>query len=378
MKHFGTTSLSAFLGDFIVYRTLTPMDPRLPRLGDLRAAVGLQGGDLPRKSEPAYARVMVYLLQRARGLDAPRARIRRLVYIGDTRMNDGTAFTNLCRAGDWPGVVFIGAETADPAQVDVIEAEGRVWVLANRWSALSDLEAICTEHGVPIDEQTAVVIDLDKTALGARGRNDHVINRVRLEASRETVAEALGPAFDATAFRRAYDRFNQSAFHPFTTDNQDYLVYLCLMVGSPLYEVETLVAAIRGGRFETFAQFMAEVEARAHALPSRLREVHAHVYARVQQGDPTPFKAFRRREYKATVARMDCTSADSVTQLLDESLVITEEVRRLALRWRRQGALLFGLSDKPDEASLPTPALAEQGYLPIHQINTHVVGEGDA
>jgi hypothetical protein len=61
---------------------------------------------------------------------------------------------------------------------------------------------------------------------------------------------------------------------------------------------------------------------------------------------------------------------------LDETIVITEEVRRMALRWRQQGALLFGLSDKPDEASLPTTALAEQGYLPIHQMKTDVVGEG--
>ena len=375
MKRFGTTSVSAFLGDFIVYRNLTPMDPRLPRLQDIRAKVGLREGDLPRKSDLAYARVMVHLLQQARRLERPHARLQRLIYVGDTRMNDGRAFANLCRAGTWPGVAFIGAETDEPARIDVVEQENRALVLANRWLALCDLETICAERSLPIDERTVVVIDLDKTALGARGRNDHVINRVRLEASREMVAEALGPAFDADAFRRAYDRLNQRAFHPFTTDNQDYLVYLCLMVGSPLFDLETLAAAIQAGRFATFAQFIAAVEARADALSLRLREVHAHVHARVQQGDPTPFKVFRRREYKATVARMG-RSAGSIAQFLDETIVITEEVRRMALRWRQQGALLFGLSDKPDEASLPTTALAEQGYLPIHQMKTDVVGEG--
>ena len=35
----------------------------------------------------------------------------------------------------------------------------------------------------------------------------------------------------------------------------------------------------------------------------------------------------------------------------------------------------FGLSDKPDEASVPSPALAGRGYVPIHQAQTHVVGE---
>jgi len=376
MKRFGTTSVSEFLNEFIVYRNLAPMDTRLPRLQAFHAEVGLRENELPRKSEPVYARAMAYLLQRARALNAPTVEIERLLYVGDTRMNDGTAFANLCAAGQWPGIAFIGAETAGRARADVVEEDNRALILANRWSALTDVEAICTERGFPIDEQAAVIIDLDKTALGARGRNDHVINRVRLEASRETVADALGPAFDAAAFRTAYDRLNQSAFHPFTTDNQDYLVYLCLIVGSPLYDLETLAAAIRDGRFETFAQFIVEVEARADALPPRLREVHAHVHARVQQGDPTPFKAFRRREYEATLARMGRTSADSVAQLLDEAIVITEEVRRMALRWRAQGALLFGLSDKPDEASLPTPSLAAEGYLPIHKMKTHVVGEG--
>jgi hypothetical protein len=290
-------------------------------------------------------------------------------------MNDGTAFANLCQAGHWPGVAFIGAETTEPTEVNVIETENRMLVLANRWSALYTLETICAERALPIDEQTAVVIDLDKTALGARGRNNHVINRVRLEASRAMVADALGSAFDPEAFRTAYDRLNQPAFHPFTTDNQDYLVYLCLVVGSPHLDLETLVAAIRSGRFETFAQFIAKIDAQAGTLPARLREVHARVYDRVQQGDPTPFKAFRRREYEVTLAHMGDAPADSVSTLLDEAIVITEEVRRVTLRWRKQGALLFGLSDKPDEASLPTATLAREGYLPIHQVETDVVGE---
>jgi hypothetical protein len=36
---------------------------------------------------------------------------------------------------------------------------------------------------------------------------------------------------------------------------------------------------------------------------------------------------------------------------------------------------VFGLSDKPDEASLPTGDLAVRGFLPIHQIITLSVGQ---
>jgi hypothetical protein len=65
----------------------------------------------------------------------------------------------------------------------------------------------------------------------------------------------------------------------------------------------------------------------------------------------------------------------SVEDLLSSEIVITQEVREAALRWQAAGALLFGLSDKPDEASIPTGDLAAQGFLPIHRVETHTVGE---
>jgi hypothetical protein len=95
MKNHGRTSVHEFLGDLVVYRKLAPLDSRLPALGEVRAQVGLPEGVTPRKSEPAYARVIVHLLRQARALDAPGASLERLVYLGDTRLNDGTAFANL-------------------------------------------------------------------------------------------------------------------------------------------------------------------------------------------------------------------------------------------------------------------------------------------
>ena len=96
--------------------------------------------------------------------------IERLIFIGDTRLNDGTAYENLCMLGDWPGLAFIGSEKPEPARVELAAtAGGYPLVLANRWSALADLESYCLERGLRIDESTAVVVDLDKTALGAPG-----------------------------------------------------------------------------------------------------------------------------------------------------------------------------------------------------------------
>jgi len=146
-------------------------------------------------------------------------------------------------------------------------------------------------------------------------------------------------------------------------------------LGSGLYNLEQVVDEVRRGRLVSFRQFIESVEERSGELPSALRAVHQGIYTNVQSGDPTPFKPFRRNEYLETVSRMGCLKDGApVEHLLSEEIVITQEVRQMALDWRQRGALLFGLSDKPDEASLPTPELAAQGYLPIHRTQTHVVG----
>jgi hypothetical protein len=375
MRSWGRTTVDEFLGDFIVYRNLQPLDQRLPPLAELRSQIGLPVGLIPRKTAPEYVRVIVHLLRRARALDAPGTPIDRLVYVGDTRLNDGTAFTNICRAGGWTGLAFIGSERGDPARTELREQEEGTLYLANRWAALFDFDEFCRQRGYPPDERTAVIVDLDKTALGARGRNDHVIDRARVEAVRSTVGDLLGEEFDPESFQAAYDCLNQPEFHPFTADNQDYLAYICLILGSGLIRLETLVNEVQSGRLTSFQQFISEVDDRASELPSSLSGIHDSIHACVQQGDPTPFKAFRYSEYRTTVERMGWLDDDTpVAELMAKEIVITQEVREVALAWRAQGALLFGLSDKPDEASIPSEDLAARGYQPIHRVETHAVG----
>jgi hypothetical protein len=375
MKNYGLTSVSEFLEDRVVYRNLTPPDPRLPGLDDVRPRLGLPQGLVPRKTAPEYAQVIVHLLRAARALDAPSSPIERLVYLGDTPMNDGTAFANICRAGDWPGLAFIGADRDQPAKVDISEGEQGTLYVANRWAAIADFAGFCRKRGFALDERAAVIVDLDKTAVGARGRNDKVIDRARVEAVRRTVGTLLGDDFDPGSFQEAYDLLNQLEYHPFTADNQDYLAYICLILGSGLYDLEPLTADVRAGELTSFQQFISLVDARADELPSSLHEIHEGVYSLVQQGDPTPFKAFRYNEYDTTIQAMGFLADDApVEDLLAREIVVTQEVRELALAWQGQGALLFGLSDKPDEASVPRPERAAEGLPPIHRARTHSVG----
>jgi len=376
MNVYGKTSLSEFLGDFVVFRNLDPVDSRLPGLESIRKLVDIPAGKIPRKGQPAYAQVVVRLLQSAAQLIDQNYTIQQLVYIGDTKMNDGNAFKTIAKAGNWRGIAFIAAENQLPPAVEIDEEGLTTLYLANRWAALSDFETYCNDHDIQFGEGTAVIIDLDKTALGARGRNDHIIDQARVEAVRLTVGNLLGEIFDLDCFQKAYDLLNQPEFHFFTTDNQDYLAYICLIVGSDLYELDFLVDSLKKKHIETFEQFIFEVNDQAEGLPPALRDVHNSVYDLVKAGDPTPFKVFRHHEYQTTISRMGCQSeSPTVSELLSSEIVITQEVREAALRWKGKGALLFGLSDKPDEASIPGEKSASQEYQPIHRVEAYAVGE---
>ena len=369
----GLTSLYEILGDFIVYRNLAPADPRLPAVGNLRQQLGLEPGVLPRKADPDYGRVLAEILGQARELAAEPVPIERLVYVGDTRLLDGTAFQNLCAAGGWPGWAFIGAD--DPTRPPQTEVQAPLYS-SNRWSALPDFLSFLESEGWALDDSTAVVIDVDKTAIGARGRNDKVIDLARVEGVKRTVADLLGPRFDEAAFRVAYDELNQPAYHVFTADNQDYLAYICLILGAGLWELGELIEEVRDGSMASFHDFIARVQRRRSELaPTGLISIHDDVWERVEAGDPTPFKAFRYNEYLTTAARFGDLPGASLEEVLSQRIVITQEVRDLARVLKGRGCLLFGVSDKPDEASAPSAEQAKRGMKPLHRLETLVVGE---
>lgn len=369
----GLTSLHEILGDLVVYRNLIPADGRLPSIGDLRVHLGLDENTLPRKAEPEYGRVLAEMIRRARELDLPGTATRRLIYIGDTRLNDGTAFRNLCAAGEWPGWAFIGRD--DMNRPPEVEVEGPLYV-SNRWSALPDFVSFLEHKGFQLDEQTAVVIDVDKSAIGARGRNDKVIDEARVEGVKRTVADLLGSRFDEAAFRTAYGELNQPAYHAFTADNQDYLAYICLMLGAGLFELEASVHQVQSGTMRHFTDFIAQIQSRRLELAQTgLTSIHDDVWRCVQVGDPTPFKAFRYNEYLTTIACFGDLPGATVGEVLAQRIVITQEIRELAAAAREQGALIFGVSDKPDEASLPNEAQAKAGRKSLHRLETLAVGE---
>lgn len=148
------------------------------------------------------------------------------------------------------------------------------------------------------------------------------------------------------------------------------------MLGAGLFDLDDLLRRLEAGSMRGFDEFIAQVqERRAELARTGLEQVHDDVWRNVQAGDPTPFKSFRYEEYRATAALFGDLPDAPVDEVLARRIVLTGEVLDLALALRRRGALVFGLSGKPDEASLPGPQQAGEGALALHRLRTLVVGE---
>ena len=361
--------LSDFLGNRVAYRNLEPTDQSIRGLTRVWGELGLPDGLIPRKTSPAYAAAIVHFLRQAQELRGVGKPLRRLLFIGDTLMNDGKAAANLSEHLPLRG--FIGADRLDEEPRTEIDDS---LMIANRWSALQEFAVWVAASGIAIDECTALLVDMDKTAIGARGRNDGVIDSARVEAVRLVIEKTLGEDFDEDAFRAVYNRLNQPAYHPFTRDNQDYLAYVSLMAVGGVCPATEMWHDLEQGTLSTFEGFISVCDERRSRMSQGLLGVHLEVTERLSQGDPTPFKRFRYREYLSTVSRMDVSSGEaSRDEILTGEIVITGEVARLACNMMKRGVLTFGISDKPDEASIPSPELASQGYLPLHNVPMKVL-----
>jgi hypothetical protein len=363
MRTYGNAAIADLLGDNVAYRSLRPADTRLPGLAALHT------GTVPRKGEPAYADVVIQILRAAQQLVHPHAALQNLVVIGDTQRSDGGAFETICSASGWRGRCFICDEK--PNEPPIIRQQGTIHY-ANAWQGLYAFQAALEAEEFRIDAQTVIVLDIDKTLLGAKGRNHQLIDRARLKALRAAVAETLGAEFDAEYFSAVYRELDQARYHPITEDNQDMVAYFCVMIGGGVLTISELAQMIQdGNRFRDTLDLVRDRVARLHP---DLAGFHHDIANLVLAGDPTPYKSFRRREYHETCTLLGCSKAIEPQQILAEEITITAEVWQVAQIWAQHGALLFGLSDKPDEAALPSPELALAGRLPLHRMPTHIVG----
>lgn len=340
-------TIADLTADRVIYRDLEPCDPELPGLRELGPGLGLPAGHIPRKRDPEYARL---ILGMARAAQARRGGppLSSLAVIGDTE-NDRLLAAHSRASGELPTYGFIGVEKAGAGPTlswDGDTADATSWAALPAWAAA--LEARGVEWA-----SCALLIDIDKTLLGPRGRADAAIDEARAEGALAVAAELLGPALDRDTFRRVYAELCRKEWHPFTLDNQDYVAATALLHVAGAADLVPLRAAIETG---TPPSLLAMLEAAAGRVPPALAGLHAELRERAAANDPTPFKAFRRAELVATVARM-----------ADGRLPICAELYDLAGKLAARGALCLAASDKPAESALPPAELAAAGMQPLHR-----------
>lgn len=373
IEDFGLARLSDLLDDRIVYRRLEPIDRRLSGLKSARYNLGLNEIKIPRKVDPEYAKVTLWILENMQ--EKRRASLDEILVIGDTMSGDGHAFQRIQSLAQRPGAAFIAAEQADADASHQVDSDSQIYQ-ANRWSSLVAFLEWSMAQGLKLGKQTAVVVDIDKTALGARGRNDRVIDKARLLGLYRTVSGVLEDDFNARLFEEHYNKLNQPQYHKVTEDNQDYLAYICLILNTGMIGCQELQERMQNNSLNSFEQFVRWVELLIvqSSVSEVMRQVHLSTITSVQQGDPTPFKRFRRNEFEATLEHMNNLGDDApVAQRLAEEITITSEVYQAGMWLQKRGCLVMSLSDKPDESSCPDRRY-HRGKQAIHEAETHMVG----
>lgn len=375
LKNYGRAKLADFFGDLVIYRNLEPLERKLKGLKASGYKLDIPQDVIPRKQDPAYAKAAVYFAEQAQRLRKVKTELSEILFVGDTFFNDGGAYANMRQVSEWNGTCFIGSEKLQ--EEAAAEINDDLIFSANRWAAISDWVKWTLEQGLHVDQRTVAIVDIDKTALGAKGRNDQVINEARLEGIFRTMDAVLGDNFDRADFERHYDELNRSRYHFLTEDNQDYLAYICMVLNAGLIDYNEILSEVETNSIDNFEQFLRWVDSRMLIRPSsgeNLRQVHEAVTTSVRSGDPTPFKRFRRQEFITTVERMGNLPDDaSVEELLAHEITLTNEVCELTEWLQQRGCLLLCLSDKPDEASCPDPHVSAE-MPPVHKAPTHRVG----
>lgn len=376
LRNFGRATLADFFGDMVIYRNLEPLEKKLAGLKSAGYRMGLTNDVIPRKFEPDYAKAALWFAEEAQRLRHESTPLREVLFIGDTLLNDGRSYQNLVKLSGWRGACFIGADRPEHAPAVEIHEQDRLYN-ANRWSALGEWIQWVADQRFNLDQSTVLIVDIDKTLLGAKGRNDSVIDKARLEGIYRTMDAVLGEDFDRAAFEKQYTQLNRAKYHTLTADNQDYLAYICLVLNTGLIGFEELLSEIESKSLEDFEQFHRWVASRLMSragVTEAFRQVHEAVGASLRVGDSTPFKQFRREEFMSTVAHMgNVADGAPVDKILTAEIVLTEEVCELSETLKERGCLLLCLSDKPFEASCPTRQLAAN-FLPVHRMATHRIG----
>ncbi|MGC8690655.1 MAG: hypothetical protein ACP5SP_04380 [Caldisericum sp.] len=318
--------LNDIFRDYIIFRELNPVKKSLPNFETLKDKLELQA--LPRKKDKEYALVISEILKSAMDFS-------NIVYLGDTFLSDLTVIKNLEELGfDIFGVITDEEKTNFESPYPYV-------VFNNSWAKIKDFVSD------KISDKTIVIIDIDKTAIGAHGRNHLPIDKARTDAI-VSIAEAIfQKKFDSLEkgnFLKLYKSIHTKDLLNFTQDNQDIVSITTLIIYSNAISLDEFLKLAKTTSFEEFIEDI--------RVSGQLQDLVYEVKENIKAKSPTLFPTFRKVELEKTLARMNFLPDDTPLEtLLSEEILITGEVFDIGKYALSKGAIVFGVSDKPEVAS---------------------------
>ena len=331
------------IGDNVFFRELNPQNPDLVPIDVVLYRLNLD--HVPRKKDPEYPQVISCYLNLLGDFD-------RVLFLGDTLLNDRTFAKNLIALGEYEVVAVITRQNED--EFELKEEDGILF--SNRWSFIRELPDFLKKRGFEIDEKTAVILDIDKTFIGARGRNHQSIDLARAEAVYRLFKETRNE-LEFEEFMKIYNKLNSPEFYSLTSDNQDIVAFLTILAASNEIEFEMK-------DIESVAKYAVE-----KARNERIREFASEIYENLKARKATLFPTFRRMEFLTTIEFMDRFDDAPPERLLKEEILITGEIYDT---FNYTLATVIALTDKPEASSLPPEG---SSLPPVHKKTAKIWGE---
>ncbi len=326
--------ISDLIGDNIFFRELRPLNPDLVPIEVVLYRLNLDR--VPRKKDPEYPRVISCYLNLLGDFD-------RILFLGDTLLNDKNFAIGLTALGEYDVFAVITRESGEKFELK----QERNILYSNRWSFILELPEYLAKMDFYIDEKTAVIIDIDKTMIGARGRNDHAIDLARAWAVYKLLKKAE-IEMNFHDFFKLYKRVNSPDFFDITHDNQDIVAFVAIALSSGIVEEITSVEETARKLIRTKNSF--------------LSFIGKEVLENLEKRAPTLFPTFREMEYFSTIEFMDrFDDTTPLEKLLKEEILITGEIFDLL---ENSLATVIALTDKPERSSLPPEGV---NLPPIHK-----------
>lgn len=325
--------LNTLFEDYIIFRELNIVKNSLPNFEFISKVLNLNS--LPRKKDKEYVKVLSYLIDSI-------GEFRKIIYLGDTFLNDKSVVENLTSLNKYEVLGIITEGKGEKRKENNI-------LINDRWENLYN---IFDDLNIKFDKFTFLIVDIDKTIIGARGRNDNSIVKARFDAIKELANEIIG-SYDEKRFFEIYQKLNEREYQSFTEDNQDIVTLLTILFYLDLYQFDKFLYEFKKNIHSDKLIFFKNVlENTKENL--KFIEILKKCISRMEQNDQTPFIEFRYKEFETTIKRMDFLTDDTPQDiLLEEEIMITKEVYEILLDAKDRGASILGLSDKPEASSFP-------------------------